>query len=332
MRMACLAAAREGGRALAGAVRHQRRHPAARGRAHRRRGGAEDPGRAAGHPHPQRHRERRRQHAGRRARRRAPGPGHDQRAGRALRQRQHDRADPQPRAEDGLRDRPQGRRDAAADPPVAPARRPAERGAQPQRRLCRHPRLRPQGRAARLGGREGPADLRARRSRDWSATSASSWSATRPAAPTSWRASARSGSRSTPRIPAVGRLLEIVKEREAEGYAYDGADASFELLARHELHTVPDYFALHSFRVLAERAGQRARPADRAVRGDGEARRRRPAGDGGGRGQRPGERPRCCAAKGAAAGLSRSSATCGWSTSRCASWTPPAARRRPPAS
>ena len=52
---------------------------------------------------------------------------------------------------------------------------------------------------------------------------------------------------------------------------------SFELLARHELHTVPDYFALQSFRVLAERRGQCARPADRPVRGDGEARRRRPA-------------------------------------------------------
>jgi 2-isopropylmalate synthase len=44
-----------------------------------------------------------------------------------------------------------------------------------------------------------------------------------------------------------------VKDRESEGYAYDGADASFELLARHQLHTVPDYFALQSFRVLAER-------------------------------------------------------------------------------
>jgi 2-isopropylmalate synthase len=56
-----------------------------------------------------------------------------------------------------------------------------------------------------------------------------------------------------PKDPGVARLLEIVKERESEGYAYDGADASFELLARHELHTVPDYFALQSFRVLAER-------------------------------------------------------------------------------
>ncbi|HEX2885161.1 citramalate synthase [Vineibacter terrae] len=56
-----------------------------------------------------------------------------------------------------------------------------------------------------------------------------------------------------PKSPDVMRLLEIVKEREANGYAYDGADGSFELLARRELHTVPDYFVLQSFRVLAER-------------------------------------------------------------------------------
>src|SRR6185295_10351640 len=32
--------------------------------------------------------------------------------------------------------------------------------------------------------------------------------------------------------PRIGRLLEVVKEREAIGYAYEAADASFELLAR----------------------------------------------------------------------------------------------------
>jgi hypothetical protein len=35
----------------------------------------------------------------------------------------------------------------------------------------------------------------------------------------------------------------VVKEREAQGYAYEGADASFELLARRMLGTVPDFFA-----------------------------------------------------------------------------------------
>jgi 2-isopropylmalate synthase len=47
-------------------------------------------------------------------------------------------------------------------------------------------------------------------------------------------------------------LLREVKEREAQGYAYDGADASFELLARRALGTVPKYFDVLSFRVIVE--------------------------------------------------------------------------------
>jgi 2-isopropylmalate synthase len=52
--------------------------------------------------------------------------------------------------------------------------------------------------------------------------------------------------------PRVGRLLEIVKEREAIGYAYEAADASFELLARRTLGTVPDYFDVTQFDVNVE--------------------------------------------------------------------------------
>ncbi|MGH6944175.1 MAG: citramalate synthase, partial [Geminicoccaceae bacterium] len=48
-------------------------------------------------------------------------------------------------------------------------------------------------------------------------------------------------------------LLRSVKEREANGYAYEGADASFELLARRALGQVPDYFELISFRIIDER-------------------------------------------------------------------------------
>ena len=81
-------------RALGGAVRHQRRHAARRGRAHRRRGGARRPRRPYRHPRPQRHRQRRRQLARRRARRRAPGARHVERPRRALRQRQPRLADP----------------------------------------------------------------------------------------------------------------------------------------------------------------------------------------------------------------------------------------------
>ena len=51
----------------------------------------------------------------------------------------------------------------------------------------------------------------------------------------------------------LARLLETVKEREFDGYAYDGAEASFELLARRVLGSVPDYFRCSSFKVLDER-------------------------------------------------------------------------------
>ncbi len=51
----------------------------------------------------------------------------------------------------------------------------------------------------------------------------------------------------------VTRLVEQVKELEFAGYAYDGAEASFELLARRALQTVPEYFSLSSFRVIDER-------------------------------------------------------------------------------
>ena len=50
----------------------------------------------------------------------------------------------------------------------------------------------------------------------------------------------------------IGRLLEVVKEREAIGYAYEAADASFELLARRTLGTVPDYFDVSQFDVNVE--------------------------------------------------------------------------------
>ena len=48
-------------------------------------------------------------------------------------------------------------------------------------------------------------------------------------------------------------LISVVKEREAQGYAYEGADASFELLARRTLQTVPAFFVVDSFRCMVER-------------------------------------------------------------------------------
>ncbi len=51
----------------------------------------------------------------------------------------------------------------------------------------------------------------------------------------------------------LGELLETVKAREGVGYAYEGADASFELLARRLLGEVPEFFRVDSFRVMVEK-------------------------------------------------------------------------------
>src|SRR5215470_5145502 len=52
--------------------------------------------------------------------------------------------------------------------------------------------------------------------------------------------------------PRVARLLDVVKDREAAGYAYEGADASFDLLARRMLGKVPNYFDVTQFDVNVE--------------------------------------------------------------------------------
>ena len=53
--------------------------------------------------------------------------------------------------------------------------------------------------------------------------------------------------------PRIARLLDAVKQRESQGYAYEAAEASFELLARRMLGNVPQFFEVDSFRVLVER-------------------------------------------------------------------------------
>jgi 2-isopropylmalate synthase len=56
-----------------------------------------------------------------------------------------------------------------------------------------------------------------------------------------------------PKDPRVAGLLEQVKEKEFLGYAYDGADASLELLARRALGQVEAFFRVEGFRVSVER-------------------------------------------------------------------------------
>jgi 2-isopropylmalate synthase len=52
---------------------------------------------------------------------------------------------------------------------------------------------------------------------------------------------------------ALRRILDRVKRREDQGYSYDGAQASFELIAREELGLLPDFFEVKRYRVTVER-------------------------------------------------------------------------------
>jgi 2-isopropylmalate synthase len=49
------------------------------------------------------------------------------------------------------------------------------------------------------------------------------------------------------------KLLATVKERESRGYSYDGADASFAVLAHEVLGTLPSYFTVENYRTSVER-------------------------------------------------------------------------------
>jgi 2-isopropylmalate synthase len=90
------------------------------------------------------------------------------------------------------------------------------------------------------------------RRRRW-ATAATSSSPTRPALQRAGGAGARRH-QCRKDDPRVARLLDEVKEREALGYAYEGADASFFLLAKRVLGEVPAYFKVERFKVNVERA------------------------------------------------------------------------------
>jgi 2-isopropylmalate synthase len=52
--------------------------------------------------------------------------------------------------------------------------------------------------------------------------------------------------------PKLARLVEELKDREAAGYAYESANASFDLLARRTLGRVPEYFRVEQFDVNVE--------------------------------------------------------------------------------
>jgi 2-isopropylmalate synthase len=60
-----------------------------------------------------------------------------------------------------------------------------------------------------------------------------------------------------PKDPRLSAILETVKAREDQGYAYDGAQASFELVARRALDLCPEFFEVDRYRVTVERRKDR---------------------------------------------------------------------------
>ena len=53
--------------------------------------------------------------------------------------------------------------------------------------------------------------------------------------------------------PKVKKLLDEVKDREFIGYSYDGADASFELLARRIMSKIPRYILIKEYDVTVKK-------------------------------------------------------------------------------
>jgi len=51
----------------------------------------------------------------------------------------------------------------------------------------------------------------------------------------------------------INQILELIKQKEAEGFSYDVALASFELLVRKHIGQIKEYFKLNKFRVTDER-------------------------------------------------------------------------------
>ena len=56
--------------------------------------------------------------------------------------------------------------------------------------------------------------------------------------------------------PKIKKLLDEVKDREFIGYSYDGADASFELLARRIISKIPRYILIKEYDVSVKKDSQ----------------------------------------------------------------------------
>ena len=135
---------------------------------------------------------------------------------------------------------------------LALPRRAAQLRARPQPALRGHERVRAQGRHARR--------RRQRPTRRRSSTSTRPRSATRASVLISELSGKRHGARSGRSRPAwssttrrAARVVERVKELEHQGFQFEAADGSFDLLIRRETGDYEPLFRLESWRVIAEK-------------------------------------------------------------------------------
>ncbi|MBD1139751.1 citramalate synthase [Pelagibacterales bacterium SAG-MED38] len=72
--------------------------------------------------------------------------------------------------------------------------------------------------------------------------------------------------------PKIRKLLDEVKDREFIGYSYDGADASFELLARRIIGEIPRYISINEYDVSVKKnkSGEIVSSAKAQLEVDGE--------------------------------------------------------------
>ena len=72
--------------------------------------------------------------------------------------------------------------------------------------------------------------------------------------------------------PKIKKLLSEVKDREFIGYSYDGADASFELLARRIIGEIPRYISINEYDVSVKKnkSGEIVSSAKAQLEVDGE--------------------------------------------------------------
>ena len=128
--------------------------------------------------------------------------------------------------------------------------------------------------------------------------------------------------------PQLNDVVDTLKQLEHEGYHFEVADGSLELLMRDATGWEQPFFKVESFRVIIDAPGAGRRLQRRAGRrdrhrGDRQGARRRRAGHRHRRGQRPGERARRRAAQGASAGrYPGARAACTSPTTRCGCSTP----------